>query len=44
MVSGKHILPFVSYFKLPVLRRCVMKQECSVIVRWHDLIPFRLCY
>ena len=22
----------------------VMKQECSVIVRWRDFIPFRFCY
>ena len=21
----------------------VMKQECSVIVRWRDFIPFRFC-
>ena len=22
----------------------VMKQECSVIVRWRDFTPFKLCY
>ena len=22
----------------------VMKQECSMIVRWRHVIPFRLCY
>ena len=22
----------------------VMKQECSVIVRWRDFIPFKFCY
>ena len=25
-------------------RLSVMKQECSVIVRWRDFTPFKFCY
>ena len=35
---------FFSVLRKLILRLGVMKQECSVIVRWRDFIPFKLCY
>ena len=36
--------PFFSVLRNQFLPLGVVKQECSVIVRWRDFTPSKLCY